>query len=379
MYSQSQFQTLLKPISHNGQFAHLTRNLSADKYKKTLKTRDLLIQLIFAQLSKSTSLRTLEARFNSHPNHLYHLNTRPIRRASLADALQSRSSAPFIALAQALSAHHARKIRRESKEMLALSDSTSIALNPKLPTFAHSTSRNQGIKLHLLIDAKRQLPLYFDFSPTTTADITGAQHMPIEAGYHYVFDRGYCDYGWWQRIQKQGATFTARLRKASVYHVEKENEPDPNHPHILTDQTIRLHQAPELLLRRIAVKREGELPPVIVSNRLQDGEPQPAAAYKARRGIELLFKWMKQHLNLQSFPGRSENAVRLQILSALIVWFLLNIYRDMHNLSASLHLIFARLSCSLFMREDTHYLTRQKRRRRAQECPKKQSSWLEAF
>lgn len=379
MHSLSQFQSLLKPITQSGQFTRYVRASNADKHQKTLKTHDLLIHLLFAQISKSTSLRILEERFNSHPTHHYHLNTRPVRRSTLSDALQKRDIAPFIALAGEFSAHHARKIRTESQDILALLDSTTIALNPDLFTFARSNSHNQGLKLHLLIDAKQQQPLYFDFSSSTSNDIQNARHMPIETGYHYVFDRGYCDYRWWQHIHRQGASFTTRLRKGTRYQIIEEKALDAQHPHILEDQTIRLHKAPDMLLRRIVVKRDHKAPLELVSNRLQDAAHSLAEAYKARWGIELLFKWVKQHLNLKNFLGRSANAVKLQILAALIVWFLLNIYKERHGLTDSLHLLFARLSGSLFTRTATPYCVYRKRRREREERLQKQSDWLGGF
>lgn len=379
MHSLSQFQSLLKPITQSGQFTRYVRTSNADKHQKTLKTHDLLIHLLFAQISKSTSLRILEERFNSHPTHHYHLNTRPVRRSTLSDALQKRDIAPFIALAGEFSAHHARKIRKESQDILALLDSTTIALNPDLFAFARSHSHNQGLKLHLLIDAKQQQPLYFDFSPGTANDIQNARHMPIEAGYHYVFDRGYCDYRWWQHIHQQNASFTTRLRKGSRYQIVEEKLLDPNQPHILQDQSIRLAKSPDMLLRRIVVAREHSTPLVLVSNRLQDSAHTLAEAYKARWGIELLFKWVKQHLNLKNFLGRSANAVKLQILAALLVWFLLNIYKERHGLTDSLHLLFARLSGSLFTRTATQYGAYRKRRREWEERLQKQLDWLGGF
>ncbi len=42
---------------------------------------------------------------------------------------------------------------------------------------------------------------------------------------------------------------------------------------------------------------------------------QVALLYKNRWQIELFFKWMKQHLNIQKFWGVTENAVRIQIYS----------------------------------------------------------------
>lgn len=373
MHSLSHIQRFLKPVTQNGLLRKHIRAFDADKYQKTFKTHDLFVHLMYGQLSQSTSLRILEARFNSHPTHHYHLNTRPVHRSTLSDALQKRSIAPFLALAQDLSQQHARKIRKESQDILALLDSTTIALNPKLFAFVRSTSHNQGLKLHLLIDAKQQQPLYFDFSPGTTNDIKNAQTMPIEAGYHYVFDRGYCDHHWWQHIQAQGATFTTRLRKGTRYQLLEEEALDPAHPHILHDQTIRLDNAPDMLLRRIVVQRDNHKPPLeIVSNRLQDAAHTLADTYKARWGVELLFKWLKQHLNLRSFLGRSENAVKLQILAAIVTWFLLNIYKETHRVKGSLHQIYAFFSANLFVREETEYFIYRERRRREKKLLQKQ-------
>lgn len=50
-----------------------------------------------------------------------------------------------------------------------------------------------------------------------------------------------------------------------------------------------------------------------------------AALYKMRWQIELLFRWIKQHLKLRKFLGRSENAIRLQIVAAVIAYLLLRI------------------------------------------------------
>src|SRR6185295_5597391 len=52
-----------------------------------------------------------------------------------------------------------------------------------------------------------------------------------------------------------------------------------------------------------------------------------AASYKARWQIELLFRWIKQNLNIRKFIGFNENAVRLQILAAMIAFVLLSLAR----------------------------------------------------
>lgn len=52
---------------------------------------------------------------------------------------------------------------------------------------------------------------------------------------------------------------------------------------------------------------------------------QVALLYKNRWQIELFFKWIKQHLKIKSFWGTSENAVRIQIYSAITAYCLVAI------------------------------------------------------
>ncbi|SDY68033.1 hypothetical protein SAMN04244576_03955, partial [Sinorhizobium meliloti] len=41
--------------------------------------------------------------------------------------------------------------------------------------------------------------------------------------------------------------------------------------------------------------------------------------------IELLFRWIKQHLKIRKFLGNNDNAIRLQIFAAMIAYALLRI------------------------------------------------------
>ena len=47
--------------------------------------------------------------------------------------------------------------------------------------------------------------------------------------------------------------------------------------------------------------------------------------YKNRWMVELFYKWIKQHLKIKSFWGTSENAVRIQVYSAIIAYRLVAI------------------------------------------------------
>ena len=61
-----------------------------------------------------------------------------------------------------------------------------------------------------------------------------------------------------------------------------------------------------------------------------------AQIYKCRWRVELLFKWIKQHLRIKKFYGFSPNAVKTQIWIAVPVSVLVAIVRDQLGLEASL-------------------------------------------
>ena len=75
-----------------------------------------------------------------------------------------------------------------------------------------------------------------------------------------------------------------------------------------------------------------------------------AALYKYRWGIETFFKWIKQHLKIQTFWGQSENAVRTQVWIAISTYLIVIIAKKKLNLQHSLYEILQMISLSAFDR-----------------------------
>jgi Transposase DDE domain len=80
----------------------------------------------------------------------------------------------------------------------------------------------------------------------------------------------------------------------------------------------------------------------IFTNDLMASAQEIAALYKRRWAIELFFRWVKQTLNIGHFLGTSENAVRTQIIVALIAFVLLRLAHEANGVVES-PLAFARL------------------------------------
>lgn len=74
---------------------------------------------------------------------------------------------------------------------------------------------------------------------------------------------------------------------------------------------------------------------------------QIADLYKNRWHIELFFKWLKQHLKIKKFWGTTENAVRIQISTAIIAYCLVAIIQHNMQLKRSTYEVLQILSISL--------------------------------
>ena len=76
--------------------------------------------------------------------------------------------------------------------------------------------------------------------------------------------------------------------------------------------------------------------------------------YKSRWQVELFFKWIKQYLRIKSFYGTSENAVKVQIWTAICVYLLVAILKKKLNIPRSLGEILQILSISVFEKNDLY-------------------------
>lgn len=329
-YRDSIFASLLKPLSRSG-FKTIVARHDGDAYDKSFGSWDHLVTLIFAQLGSMSSLRGIASAWNANAHHHHHLGSGPVARSTLADANHRRPPAVFAEAFAMLSDLAGRRLRHEGGAMLRLIDATPIPLET-LCHWAQWNGRTRGLKMHVIYDPEAGQPLRIAITPATVNDVEFGREQPIEAGATYVFDKAYCDYAWWTRLHQAGAVFVTRPKRNVRYTIVKERpvrQSQGNGFEVLADADVHLgSQGRSKLacpLRRVQVQREegGRLD--IITNDRERPAVDIAALYKARWEIELLFRWLKQHLKLARFIGRSENAIKLQILAAMIAYLLLRI------------------------------------------------------
>jgi hypothetical protein len=224
-----------------------------------------------------------------------------------------------------------RRTRQQGAAMVRLIDASPIPLGQAC-NWATWNGRIRGLKLHVVYDPLTDVPLAADVTAANVNDIEIGREVAIKSGASYVFDKGYCRFDWWRKINDYGAFFVTRpklrMRLRAVRHRRISARQGAGFS-ILADDEVKLvskgdSQLP-IPLRRIKLRRAQGGTIMLLTNDLTRSAIEIAALYKSRWQIELLFRWIKQHLDIRNFLGTTDNAVRLQILAAMIVYLLLRI------------------------------------------------------
>lgn len=329
--------SLLKPLSRR-RFDASVRRHGGDRYVKAMPTWNQFVTMIFGQLSNASSLRGLEAGWNANAHCHHHLGAAgPLRRSTLADANKRRSPEIFAETFNWLSGLADAKLKAEGREVVRLIDSSPIPVG-ELCKWASWNGRTKGLKLHVVFDPHADHPRICELTPANVNDVEVGRDIALEPGATYVFDKAYVDYGWWQEMHDSSCIFVTRPKNNVGFKVI-ETRLGPRKPgdgytvieDAIVEHKTRSHTKLAMKLRRIKVRRHrGSQVLTLISNDLERTADEIAMLYKKRWQIELLFRWIKQHLKVAKFLGRSENAVRIQLLIAMITYLLLRLAARAH-------------------------------------------------
>jgi hypothetical protein len=330
-HQNSVFHSVLKHVAWHD-FDRLVEVHEGDARVRRLTTKSQFVALLYGQLSGASSLREIVTGLASHSARLYHLGVDKVRRSTLSDANAQRPSAVFSELFVTMTQQAHRGLRRKLAETTYLIDATSMRLNEHSADWARFSAGVCGAKVHVIYDADADRPIYAAVSAAKVNDITVAQQMPIEPGATYVFDLGYYDYAWWAKLDAAQCRIVTRF-KSNTPLDRVEELSVPLESNILSDRIgfLPARQANSRrnplqdAVREVRVVTETGKVLRILSNDLDASAREIADLYKRRWAIELFFRWVKQTLRITRFLGTSENAVRIQIVVALIAFLLLRL------------------------------------------------------
>jgi len=315
-------------------FDRFVEKYDGNKWVKHFSCWNQLLCMLFGQLTNRDSLRDLIVALDAHSSKSYHLGFGiSVTRSNLAKANETRNSKIFEAFAYHLIAIARRKRANndfEIKGKIYAFDSSTIDLCLSVFWWATFRKTKAGIKLHTLFDITTQIPAFVHITPATMNDMKAMDYLVYEQNAFYIFDRGYVDYTRLYKITVHSAFFVIRAKSNLKFNRMYSLKTDKS-TGVLCDQIGKLKgfyvskEYPVKLRRVKFYDKETKRTFVFLTNNFQVTSDQVALLYKNRWQIELFFKWIKQHLKIKSFWGTSENAVRIQIYSAIITYCLVAI------------------------------------------------------
>lgn len=355
--------TQVLSLVDRGQFGQAVRQWDAERAAKGFRCWDQFVAMVFCQLAGADSLREISGGLSTALGKLAHLGLKEApSRSTLSYANQHRPWQLFetvfdqlLQRADALAAQQKRRFR--FKNPLFSIDSSTMDVCLSLFDWAHFRRKKGAVKLHLLLNHQGCLPSWALITHGKIHDVKVAQMLEFEPGTIVVMDRGYVDYSLFDRWTQSGVWFVTRAKKNMQYRVVKNRE-IPGIGNILKDQEIvvtgyRSRQKCPHRLRRIEVwdpvkKRVLGL----LTNQMDFAASTIGRVYKDRWQIELFFKAIKQNLKIKTFVGTSENAVKIQIWTALLCMLLLKILQMRSRFGWSLSNLAAMLRFNLLTYRD---------------------------
>ena len=360
----SLFSQLLEQIPR-AEFARIVREHGGEYHARGFTCWTQFVGMLFCQLARADSLREICNGLACCLGKLVHLGIQDApKRSTLSYANAHRPAEMYEDLFWSLLGRfrergqlgeRAHKFRFKNK-LLSL-DSTTVSLCLNLFPWAKFRRAKGGVKAHVLLDHDDYMPSFVLITEARRHDAKILHLLRLAAGSIIVMDRAYNHYQQFAAWIAQGVFFVTRMKENTVYEVI-ERRPVPRNRNLLADDIILIpgvdaHSPCPIPLRRIVVwDADNEREIVLLTNHLEFGATTIAEIYRERWQIELFFKALKQNLKVKSFVGVSENALRIQIWTALIAMLLLKWLHHLSKAAWSLSVLASMLRMNLFTYRD---------------------------
>lgn len=222
------------------EFQSIVKRHKGDHRVRTLRCWDQFIYLLFGQLGNRNSLRETITVSHSFVGKLYHLGCKQLRRSTLSDANNRRSSEIYRELflatlnrVQAIAPKYKLKLPRK----LFIMDATTIDLCLKLFPWARFRKTKAAVKLHTVLQVDGLLPTFLHITDGKVHDSKAARHLEIPNGSFVVFDRGYNDFYLFKSFHDKDIRFATRMKTNAKYRTLKSNIVDKS-TGVLSDVVI---------------------------------------------------------------------------------------------------------------------------------------------
>lgn len=358
------FSQILQHIDRNI-FNKAVTKYQTDKHNKGINSWTHLVSMIFCHFAKAQSLREITNGLQSITGNLNHLGIQGKcpKKSSLSYINEHRNWQMFrefyfmLLTELQTKGHFKREKFNKIKKKIYLLDSTIISVCIKIFDWAKYQKEKGAIKLHTLLDYDGCLPTYLHMSEGRQSDVKHAKYLLLPPKSVIVMDRGYLDFKMFYDWNEGKVTFVTRIKKSIKYKTITERLlPEGKDEHILKDEVIELTEPdtwknyPEKMRLVHVYDEKNKKILVILTNNFSWTASTIAELYKQRWRIEIFFKELKQHLKIKSFIGTNENAMRIQIWTALITLLLLKYLKELTTYPWAMSNLIAFLRMNLFVK-----------------------------
>ena len=320
-----------------------------------------LLALVYLQLTKTESLNGVCDVAEAYKGEWARMRgAQPPRRNTLSNANRRRD--PKMAelvfwrtfehlkgiCPEFASCRHAGYLARFRDRAIHALDSTTIRLTLHCFDWARHRRRKAAAKMHMNLDLGNRLPSFAVVEEASHHDSVRAEEATANLGEGDVLvaDRAYTDFGFLRALALRGVFYVVRWKRNIRLETVTERPAEPvqesERPtakvRVLKDETVKPatartaaeYSAGDGTLRRVTaeVEYDGQMLEMsFLTNNLEWSARTIAELYRARWGIETFFKELKQTCQIRDFIGYSENAVKWQVWTGLLVHLLLRYLR----------------------------------------------------
>ena len=348
-------------------FQKLERRHKTGRSSRQFGFKEQFTVMAFIQLAARRSMRDGLRCLEAAGNRLYHWGLKNVARSTFADANNSRPVGFFkdlFAEMYGLCAAKAPKHKFRFKSKLFSLDATTIKLCLSLFPWASFRQAKGGVKVHTLLDHDGHIPAFATVTDAKIHESRIAQAMELPKGSIVVFDKGFISYPWFRILGAKGVFFVTRLKRNAVFKL-LERRLVNRKTGVTSDHIIEVSsRGKSLRLRRIGYRdQETGKHYEFLTNHFRLSAKTIADIYKDRWQIELFFKEIKQNLRIKTFVGNSENAVLIQIYTALTVYLLLAYQKFLSRLGLSVQQLFQLIQLNLLGEASLEELLNPRRRK----------------
>lgn len=332
-------------------FQKLEKRHACGRKSRKFGFKEQFTVMAFVMLAASRSLRDALASLRAQGSRLYHWGLQKVCRSTVSDANRTRPCEFFEDLFREMCgfcAMHAPRHQFPFKNKIFSVDSTVITLAASIFKWASYRGSKNGVKIHTVLDHDGNIPAFATITEAKKHDSKFLEVLELPKGSFVIVDRAYSAPKWFFQMCQNELFFVTRLKKDMKFKLIERQMVEPA-TGVTSDHVIEMGKDRQ----KVTLRKIGYYDPetskhyVFLSNNFTLDAKTIADLYRSRWQIEIFFKEIKQFLKIKKFIGTNENAVKIQLYTALIVYLLLALQKYLSKLGLSIGQIFQLIQLNL--------------------------------